>query len=156
MHAPSFSVVPYKVWLLFAAGPALFLLAIAACSIFLSVRGVPASQVPERVTALAPHILLAMLLCLALLMTRFVPQVKTAWVMPEISKALADITVGLFAGVLLAVTYLNGLAPWLETLQRTVGDYVPPGAVLPTVSSNIGLFFVASVLFAPLVFGTCC
>ena len=29
MHAPSFSVVPYKVWLLLAAGPALFLLAIA-------------------------------------------------------------------------------------------------------------------------------
>ena len=156
MHAQTFSVVPYKAWLLLAAGPALFLLAIVACSIFLSVRGVPASQIPERVTALVPHILLAVLLCLALLMTRFVPQVKAAWVMPEFSKSLADITVGLFAGVLLAIAYLYWLAPWLETLQRTVGDYVPPGAVLPTVSSNIGLFFVASVLLAPLVFGTCC
>ena len=147
----SFSVVPYKAWLLLVAGPVLFLLAIVACSIFLIVRGVPASQVPERVTALAPHILLAVELCLVLLMTRFVPQVRAAWVMPEFSKALADITVGLFAGVLLAVTYLYWLAPWLETLQRAVGDYVPPGAVLPTVSGNIGLFFIANVLLAPLV-----
>lgn len=151
MQAQAFSVVPYKTWLLLSAGPALFLVAIVACALFLSLRGVPAAHISERVAALAPHILLAVLLCLALLMTRYVPQVKAAWVLPEASKALADIAVGLLAGALLAIGYLYGLAPWLETLQRTVGDYVPAGSVLPTVSSSIGLFFVANVLLAPLV-----
>jgi membrane protease YdiL (CAAX protease family) len=47
--------------------------------------------------------------------------------------------------------YLYWLAPLLETLQSTIGDFVPPGAVLPTVSSSIGLFFIANVLMAPLV-----
>lgn len=151
MFTQSLSVVPYKAWLLLSAGPALFLLGIIGASILFSIRGVPEAQIPERVTELAPHILLGVLVCLAVLMTRFVPQIKAAWLLPDSSKAFSDITVGLFAGILLAISYLYWLAPLLETLQRTFGDFVPPGAVLPTVSSSIGLFFIANVLLAPLV-----
>ena len=151
MPTQSFSVIPYKAWLLFTAGPVLFLLGIIGTSIFFSVREVPEAQIPERVTALVPHILFGVLVCLAVLMTRFVPQVKAAWLLPEFSKAFADISVGLFVGALLAISYLYWLAPLLETLQRTVGDFVPPGAVLPTVSGSLGLFFIANVLLAPLV-----
>jgi len=151
MLTQSFSAVPFKVWLLLSAGPALFLLGIVGTSIFFSIREVPEAQIPERVTALGPHILLGVLVCLAVLMTRFAPQVKAAWLLPDFSKAFSDITVGLLAGALLAISYLYWLAPLLETLQRTFGDFVPPGAVLPTVSSSIGLFFIANVLLAPLV-----
>ena len=80
MHAQSLSAIPYKTWLLLAAGPALFLILLVGCSLLLSMRGVPAAQIAQRVAAWVPHILLAVLLCLALLMTRFVPQVKAAWV----------------------------------------------------------------------------
>ena len=145
------SLIPVKVWLLLTAGPALFLLGIVGVSIFMSLKGVPATEIPERVTALVPHILLGMLVCLVILMTRFVPQVKAAWLLPEFSKTFADIAIGLFAGALLAIAYLYWLAPLLEYLQRSIGDFVPPGAVLPTVSSSIGLFFIANVMLAPLV-----
>ena len=151
MPTQFFSVVPSKAWLLLTAGPVLFLLSIVGVSIFFSFREVPVAQIPERVTALAPHILLGVLVCLAVLMARFVPEVKAAWLLPDPSKAFSDITIGLLAGVLLAISYIYWLAPLLEILQRTFGDFVPPGSVLPTVSSSIGLFFIANVLLAPLV-----
>lgn len=151
MFAQSVAVVPGKVWWLLMAGPALFLLGIVGASVFFGVRGVPAVEISVRVTALVPHILLGALVCLAVLMTPFAPQVKAAWLLPDFSKAISDIMVGLLAGVLLALSYLYWLAPLLETLQRSFGDFVPPGAVLPAVSSNIGLFFIANVMLAPLV-----
>ncbi len=151
MPTQSLLVVPFKVWLLLTAGPALFLFGIVSASIFLSVREVPEAQIPERVTALVPHILLFVLVGLAALMTRFTLQVKAAWLLPDPGKAFSDIAIGLLAGILLAILYLYWLAPLLETLQRIFGDYVPPGAVLPTVSSSIVLFFIANVLLAPLV-----
>lgn len=150
--AQSFLGVPRKAWLLLTAGPMLFLLGIVGASIFLGVREVPEAQIPERVAALAPHILLGVLVSLAALMTtRLAPQVKAAWLLPDRGKAFSDIVIGLLVGSLLAVLYLYWLAPLLETLQRAFGDFVPPGAVLPAVSSSIGLFFIANVLLAPLV-----
>jgi uncharacterized protein len=151
MPTQSSSIVPYKALLLLTAGPVLFLLGIVGASIFLSIREVPAAQIPEQVAALVPHILLGVLVSLAVLMTSFAPQVKAVWLLPSFSKAFSDITVGLLAGTLLAISYLYWLAPLLETLQRSFGDFVPPGAILPTVSSSIGLFFIANVLLAPLV-----
>lgn len=133
------------------AGPALFLLGIVGASIFFAVREVPQAQIPERVMVLVPYILLGVLVCLAVVMTAFASQAKAAWMLPNFSKAVSDITAGLFAGILLAIAYLYWLAPLLETLQRTFGDFVPPGAVLPTVSSSIGAFFIANVMLAPLV-----
>ena len=132
-------------------GPVLFLLGIVGVSIFFSAREVPEAQIPDRVTALVPHILLGVLVGLVVFMTRFAPQIRAAWLLPDPGKAFSDITVGLLAGAILAVSYLYWLAPLLETLQRTLGDFVPPGAVLPTVSKSIGLFFIANVLLAPLV-----
>nr|WP_314860119.1 CPBP family intramembrane glutamic endopeptidase [uncultured Undibacterium sp.] len=151
MLTQSLSAVPYKVWLLLTAGPMLFLLGFVGASIFFSVREVPSAQIPEQVTALVPHILLGVLVCLAVLITSFALQVKAAWLLPDFSKAFSDVAVGLLAGSLLAIAYLCWLAPLLETLQRTFGDFVPPGSVLPTISSSIGLFFIANVLLAPLV-----
>jgi len=151
MSTQLLSSIPYKVWLLFTAGPMLFLAGIVGVSLFLVVREVPDAQIPEQVTALVPHILLGVLVGLAVIMARFAPQVKAAWLLPDPGKIFSDIMIGLLAGVLLAITYLYWLAPLLETFQHTFGDFVPPGAVLPAVSSSIGLFFVANVLLAPLV-----
>ena len=144
------SDIPHKVWLLFAAGPTLFLVAIVFASIFLSMRGVNPEQIAQRVPLLMPHILLGVLLCLGVL-THFALQAETVWVMPDAKKALADVGFGLLVGVALALVYFKLLAPLLEVVQRAVGDYVPPGSVLPTVSSSLGLFFIANVLLAPLV-----
>ena len=151
MPTQFFSGVPSKALLLLTAGPALFLLGIVGVSIFLSVRGVSEAKIPERVTTLVPHLLLGVLVSLAVLMTRFATEVKVAWLLPDSGKVFSDVAIGLLAGALLAISYIYWLAPLLETLQRTFGDFVPPGSVLPTVSSNIRLFFIANVLLAPLV-----
>ena len=151
MSIPSLSAISYKTWLLFMAGPALFLLAIVAVSIFFSLRAVPETDIPARVTALAPHILLGVLVGLAAFLTCFTPQVIAAWQPPVPGRVVTDIVIGVLVGALLAISYIYWLAPLLEFLQRTVGDFVPPGSILPTVSSTIGLFFIANVLLAPLV-----
>ncbi len=143
--------IPYKTWLLLLVGPLLFLLAIVAASLFFTFRSVPQADIPVRVMALLPHILLGVLSCLALFMVGFTDQVVEAWRLPVFGKGVSDLVIGLVAGSLLAMAYIYWLAPLLEMLQRTVGDYVPPGAVLPVVSSSIGLFFIANVLLAPLV-----
>lgn len=144
--------MPYKVWLLLIAGPAFFLLAIFSLSVILGARRVPATEIPERVTALAPHVLLGVLLCLRVLMTgSALAEVKDAWRLPGPGRSVGDTIIGLGVGALLGVSYLYWLAPLLETMQRRYGDFVPPGAVLPTLSRGIGLFFLANVLLAPLV-----
>ncbi|NNG05995.1 MAG: hypothetical protein HKM95_18085, partial [Inquilinus sp.] len=143
--------MPYKVWLLLIAGPAFFLLAIFSLSVILGARRVPATEIPERVTALAPHVLLGVLLCLRVLMTgSALAEVKDAWRLPGPGRSVGDTIIGLGVGALLGVSYLYWLAPLLETMQRRYGDFVPPGAVLPTLSRGIGLFFLANVLLAPI------
>lgn len=152
MFIPSLSHVPSKVWLALTAGPALFLVSILFFSMLFWARGVHATNVPERIAALAPHILLFVQASLAvLLLGFFANHAKVAWQFPDPSKAGLDIGVGLLIGATLGVLYLYVLAPLLETLQRTMGDFVPPGKVLPTVSRGLVLFFVANVLLAPLV-----
>lgn len=152
MLIPPFSDVPNKVWFMLIAGPALFLVVIVCISMFLGARGVPVAHIPERITALAPHILLIVQVCLAaLLLAIFANHARAAWQFPELGRAGSDILVGLLVGALLAVLYLYALAPLLETLQRAMGDFVPPGAVLPTVSRGIVVFLFANVLLAPLV-----
>ena len=152
MPIPSLSHVPGKLWFVLTAGPALFFVSILFLSVFFGARGVPATHIPERIAALAPHILLIVQACLAvLLLAVFANQARVAWQFPELAKASSDIWVGLLIGATLGVLHLFAFAPLLETLQRTIGDFVPPGEVLPTVSRGIVVFFIANVLLAPLV-----
>lgn len=152
MLFPSVSQVPSKIWLVLTVGPALFFASIVFLSMLFSARGVHATNIPERVAAFAPHILLIVQASLAiLLLGYFANHARATWQLPDQSKAGLDICVGLLIGATLGVLYLYALAPLLETLQRTMGDFVPPGEVLPTVSRGIVLFFVANVLLAPLV-----
>ena len=143
--------IPSKIWILLLVGPLLFLLAIVVTSLFFTFKRVHQADISARVVALLPHILLVVLSCLALFTVGFANEVVEAWRLPAFGKGVSDLVVGLVAGSLLAMAYIYWLAPLLEMLQRTVGDYVPPGAILPAISSSVGLFFIANVLLAPLV-----
>lgn len=147
---PSLWSVPFKTWLLLLAGPVLFLVAIAGMSAFLSLRGMDAALVAQRVPLFMPQILLGVLLGLGVLVF-FVVQLDLIWVIPKTTKTFGDLAIGMLVGALLAFAYFNWMAPAVEILQRSVGDYVPPGAVLPAISGSLGVFFVANVLLAPLV-----
>ncbi len=73
------------------------------------------------------------------------------WRFPVGPSATRDIALGIVAGGTLGVLYLFVLSPVLAFVQRDLGDYVPPGEILPTVSSAMSDFFVANVLLAPFV-----
>ncbi|MGL6258917.1 lysostaphin resistance A-like protein [Vibrio sp. WXL210] len=143
--------IPFKLWALLTAGPMLFFVGFVGVSVWLSVQGVPASKIPVQVPTYMPHILLGVLSCLFILMALLAPKINEVWSISGFSKTLSDAVLGVFVGALLALAYIYWLAPFLEVLQRTFGDYVPPGSVLTVVSGSIGLFFVANVILAPLV-----
>ena len=142
--------VPVKTWMLLASGPVLFLVGIVGMSVFLGLRGVDATQIAERVPHFMPQILLVVLLCLGGL-TFLALRVDTVWILPPTQKAMSDVAIGALVGGILAIAYIFWIGPVLEFLQRAVGDYVPAGSVLTTISGSIGLFFIANVLLAPLV-----
>lgn len=146
----SLANVPRKAWLLLTAGPLLFFVAIVGASVLVGFSGVEASQISARVPRLMPQILLGVSASLGLLVVLTLRR-EVVWRLPAASKGLRDAGYGLLAGGALAVTYLVALSPALSLLQRDLGDYVPPGSILPTVSGDIGMFFVANVLLAPLV-----
>lgn len=137
-----------RVWLL--AGPVLFLLAILAVSVGLGAIGTPPEQIAGRAADYAPHMLAGVLFVLAVLVVWRLP-LPALWRVPKAPVAARDAVVGAAAGAGIAVLYLSVLAPLLVTLQTNPGDYVPPGAVLTSVSGNLALFFIANVLLAPWV-----
>ena len=147
-----FAAVPAKLWLLLAAGPFLFFAAFVGLSVWFSARGVAPAQIPDRITARLPHILTAVLGSVGLLLATQSAVVAHAWRLPtDIRRLVTGTLAGLVVGAVLAMVYLQWLEPGLVRLQRRVGDYVPPGSVLPAVSGNLVWFFVANVLLAPLV-----
>jgi membrane protease YdiL (CAAX protease family) len=137
------------IWLLLLAGPVLFLLVMIAVSVVLGASGVPAEEIGAEVPRHASVILLVVLAMLGLFALWRLP-VRALWA-DGTGARLQDAVIGAAVGVGLAVAYLWLLAPLMEWLQRVVGDYVPPGEVLATVSGQILPFFLANVLLAPVV-----
>lgn len=136
-------------WLLLLAGPALFLLTIIAVSVALGAGGVPPDQIGAEVPRYASSILAAVLAMMGLLTLWCLP-VRALWA-EGAGHRLPDALIGVVVGATLALAYLWVLAPGMEGLQRDIGDYVPPGEVLTTVSGQLLPFFLANVLLAPLV-----
>ncbi len=143
--------LPTRVWLLLAAGPVLFLFAFVLLSVAFATTGVPATEVGASVAAWVPHVLLFVLACLGVGLLAVSAEVQRAWQLPARAVVLADVTVGVLCGLGLAVAYLGWLSPLLVWLQRTVGDFVPPGSTRQALTGSLGVFFVANVLLAPLV-----
>ena len=142
--------VPVKTWVLLTSGPLLFLVAIIGASVFMSFRGLDPTQIADRVTDFMPQILLGVLVCLGIL-TFALLKVDAVWVLPNATKILSDVAIGILVGSILATSYILWIGPALEVLQRSVGDYVPAGSVLPAISGSIGVFFIANVILAPWV-----
>lgn len=131
---------------LLLAGPVLFLLVIVGMSGMLAARGTPPDEIGPRVAGQVSLILFLVLAALAVLVWRMVP-LGQYWGLPR----ARDLIIGATVGAVIAGVYLVWLSPALIWLQGSFGDYVPPGAVLPSVSANLGLFFLANVVLAPAV-----
>lgn len=132
-------------WLWALAGPTLFLAMIVLMSGVLAALGHAPEAIPVLVAARASTILLAVLAVLGGLALRFVDW-RELW-----RQGGGGVGLGVAVGAGIAALYLVVLAPALTLLQTRLGDYVPPGEVLATVSGNLWLFFIANVLLAPVV-----
>ena len=146
-----------SVWVGLLAPPVLFLLAIVAASISVGVvRGGDAQAIAEEVAGATPVLLvivqMAMLLMLVGLLRRGGLSWRAiGWAVPEGKPVWREIVAGLLPGVVLGILYPTVLAPWMESLQRALGDYVPAGELLTSLGGSIVPFFIANVVLAPFV-----
>lgn len=143
-----------RTWLVLALPPVLFLavVIIGSIGIGIAARG-DAALITERVQNALPVMLLVVQLLLAGLL---------AWALRGDRLSLVDVgwmrqttgiqvLVGALAGVALGLLYVYVLSPLVTRIQLQVGDYIPPGEILPTLRLALVPFFIANVLLAPFV-----
>ncbi len=131
----------------------LFLFAFLAAGIYFArIVELPAASIPARVVQILPQILIFVLSALGVMLLALAPEeVMRTWREAFSGALKVPILSGVLVGAALATVYLLVLAPAITQLQSSIGDYVPPGSVLPAVSSNLVLFFIVNVLLAPFV-----
>ena len=145
------------IWTLLGLPPILFFVVIVLVSVYFGfVTQSDPSTIVEKTTEATPYILLIVqLVLLALLLLILKRQGWTtanlAWLPPNNRAVWPEIAIGISVGIGLGLLYAFALSPLLATIQRTVGDYVPPGSLSPALNSSRGAFFVANVLLAPFV-----
>lgn len=135
-----------------AIPPVLFLLVTVGFAIYYGSQGADPKQIAERTQAAAPWILVAVqvsLLGLVLLLSRTAGGL--GWKMPADRRVGTELAIGAGCGAVLGLIYVFGLASVLTSVQRSLGDYVPPGSVLPSIGHSLWPFFVADVVLAPFV-----
>ena len=149
------------VWAALLLPPVFFLLAIVAVSIVLgAVMGAAtpeaAQAIADEATRATPVIVLITQVLMALLLLGLLRAGRRAWA--DLGWQLApgqtlarEVMLGGVVGVGLAALYLGVLSPLMTALQRTVGDYVPAGSLLPALGNYTLPFFLANVVFAPFV-----
>ncbi len=148
---------PRRVWPVLALPPFVFLAVLVAASIVVG-RGAggDARIIEEGVTRALPVILLVVQLVLLAVLALVLRAgglgpAAVGWRLPGDRRLWPDLAVGSGVGVALGLLYPAVLAPLLETVQRVVGDYVPPGEILPVLGSHLLPFLVANVILAPFV-----
>ncbi len=146
-----------NVWLVLVTPPFIFLLIIIAASIYFGIvtQG-DADAIAESVPRSMPVILLLVQATLLFMLAVVLKAEKLrfsdiGWRLQEGQKLWFEMLIGSTLGVSIGFLYPYVLAPMLEYAQRTAGDYVPPGEILPALGSYAILFFIANVLLAPFV-----
>lgn len=140
-------------WWLLLAGPVFFLLIIVAFSVYVGSKpGIKPEQIPNYVSAYMSNILLTVQVLLFLLLAWLLinKRIEIEYIVNR--KSLGkDALIGIVIGSVLAAAYIFFFSPLLTDLQSNIGDFVPPGEILPAVSKNIIMFFIANVILAPFV-----
>ena len=146
-----------RVLLVLGLPPVVFLVVIVAASAYYAAAmGADAAAIAERVAGSAPYLLLiveAALLAILLIALRAegTSVAELGW-RPGAGQALwREVLVGAVPGLVLALLYVSWLSPLLAAVQRALGDYVPPGELLPSLSGAVLPFFIANVVLAPFV-----
>ncbi len=138
-------------------GPLAFLAAIVGLSAVVTAR---TRQDPEavqaQVTGQIPALLLITQLLLVAVLAWAVRRDRVSlrdlgWSLRSPRSSGVDIGLGVAVGAAIAGAYLWWLNPLMTHLQRTVGDIVPAGQLLPSLGTALVPFFIANVVLAPVV-----
>ncbi len=146
-----------RTWALLIAGPLLFLAAIVAASMYFGIatRG-DAQAIAEQTPKAMPAMLVAVQLLLLAFLVRTLRSERLAWSaigwrLEQGQMLWREALIGAIPGAVLAVLYFTVLSPAMTSLQRNVGDYVPPGELSGALGAALVPFFLANVLLAPFV-----
>ena len=145
------------IWLLCLAPPLLFFLIVVGASIAIGARSGGDPEAIERkvtdATATLLVILQVLMAGLIALYLRACAEPRPRLLRTTALKGIAGqaLAVGAAVGLTLGLLYVGTLAGVMESLQRSLGDYVPPGSVLNTLGALRVPFLIANVLLAPAV-----
>jgi uncharacterized protein len=149
------------VWLLLALPPVLFFAIIVLASALTAASGVTdPGMIAERVSGAASWLILAVQLTMLAMLGLSARQLpggwgdlgwSSAWMGDGRKRVATDAMIGVAVGLALAALYIAVFSPLTAALQRSLGDYVPPGRLLPSLGAAIVPFFVANVVLAPVV-----
>ena len=146
-----------RAWLALIAPPFIFLLLIVLASIYFGASaGQNSEAVAAKVSAATPQILVGVQIALGLLLLGLLRSEgrglkDIGWKTRAGQKPLAELLLGASLGGVLGLVYVLWLSPLMTLLQRTFGDYVPAGELLPSLGASLVFFFIANVLLAPWV-----
>lgn len=146
-----------QVWFILGIPPVLFLIVIIAISVYFGVitQG-DAQAIAENTSSATPYIVLIVQILLLLFLLRTIRADKLTfrdigWQLPAGQSWWQEILIGILVGVPVGFLYIFVLSPLLATVQRVIGDYVPPEQILPSLGSAVIPFFIANVVLAPFV-----
>lgn len=146
-----------RVWFVLGIPPLMFLGVIIAASVYFGIesQGDP-EAIPLLVAGATPYLLLAVQILLLGLLVWTMRAEKMSWNdfgwrLGDNQKLWREVALGALVGIPLALVYIFVLAPFMSTVQRVVGDYVPPDQLLSSLGSAALPFFLANVLLAPFV-----
>jgi uncharacterized protein len=146
-----------RIWWMLIVPPIVFFVVIVLFSGYFGVitRG-DAQAIAERTQGSIPYILIVVQIVLLVFVLRALKAdgltfADIGWQIPTSKRLWLEVGVGACFGVALGLLYIFVLSPLLEFLQRSVGDFVPPGRLLGSLGSAVVPFFVANVLLAPFV-----
>jgi membrane protease YdiL (CAAX protease family) len=146
-----------NVWIALSLPPVIFLLAIIVASIYFGAQGQTDSEQISQSVANSMSVILVVIQIAMLgvfLWAKRADQLswrEIGWQAAAGQKNWQEFLLGAAPGALLGLLYVFVLSPLMTAIQRSVGDYVPAGEILPSVGSGLLAFFIADVLLAPFV-----
>ncbi len=134
--------------------PFFFLLTLFALSIYLSSKGIRSAE--EISTEIAGHVPLILLISQGLMLSMLLLYAKKQHRNPfretfQSDKLKSDVLFGSILGMAMAFLYEYGLHDLIVFLQKSLGDYIPPAELGPSLKSNLFAFGLANILLAPFV-----
>ncbi len=137
--------------------PPLFflLLIVAAVFLFLHLRCEPLGGREPNPRPFPHHLarcaILLLLLLIRILRTEHCKLGDIGWRIAPGQTLTTETLLVIGLGAALAVFYLTALSPLIELAQTRIGDYVPPGEIMPALGGMIVPFFIANLVLAPFV-----